>query len=148
MTTKSIDYEKLTKTKVTLPAITLLGFVLIGINLNGWSVDYFGEWFITKAEASEQFEQISKQVADNQALIVSHVGEYKLNENAKGMARIQDALFELEFHVAENGETDLTRDRKRSLDTQLARLGRMRACIVRNQHLSDDEVAENCDAIQ
>lgn len=148
MVAKPIDVQKLTQRKVTIPLIMVVGILILGWRADGITVDYLDDFFILKSEASEQFEKISEQVKQNSELIIQHVGEYKLNENAKAMSRIQDALFELKFHVTENGESNLTRERKRSLDSQLARLGRVRACIVSNQHISDDEPTTNCDAIQ
>lgn len=144
---KTIDVDKLKETKVTLPLIMVVGLVVLGFKADNLTVDYLGEFFITKAEASEQYEQVSKQVEKNTELIATHVNEYKLNENANRIARIESQLFDLEFHVEQNGETELTRDRERALRAELARLGRIRACIVRNQHRSDDEAVENCDAI-
>lgn len=146
-THKPIDVEKLTQRKVTVPLVMLIGVLVLGWRMDGITVGYLDDFFITKVEASEQFSTISKQVQENQTLIVAHVGEYKLNENAKALRAAQDALFELEFHVEQNGESDLTRARKRSLNAEVQRLGRVRACIITNQHISDDETPTNCDAI-
>jgi hypothetical protein len=146
--TRPIDVEKLTQRKVTVPLVLLGGILVLGWRADGLTVDYLDDFFITKAVAEEQFEQISKQVETNTDLIVQHVGEYKLNENASRMSRIESQLYDLEFHVEQNGETELTRDRKKALTSELQRLGRVRSCIVRNQHKSEGELVENCDAIQ
>lgn len=148
MTTKPIDVEKLTQRKVTIPLIMIAGLFVMGWRMDGITVDYLDDFFILKAEAGEQFEKISKQVEQNTLIIVAHVGEYKLNENASQIAIIENQIYELEFHVAENGESDLTRQRRQDLTSRLARLGRVRQCIVRNQHRSENETSENCDAIQ
>jgi len=145
--TKTNDGQKSTQQKVTVPLVMLIGVLVLGWRADGITVDYLDDFFILKADAEEKYSGISKQVQQNQTLIIAHVSEYKLNENAKAMQSAQDALFELEFHVAQNGESDLTRSRKRTLDATLSRLGRVRACIITNQHLSDDEAPTNCDAI-
>lgn len=147
MSTRPIDVQRLTQSKVTVPVVMLLGILVLGWRMGGVTVDYLDDFFVLKADAAEQYEGISGQVRENQALLVSHVSEYKLNENAKALRAAQDALFELEFHVEQNGVSDLTRSRKRSLNGTVARLGRVRNCIVTNQHLSEGEPVINCDAI-
>ena len=126
----------------------LVGILVLGWRADGITVDYLDDFFNHKAEAGEQFEKISEQVEQNTQLIVAHVGEYKLNENASQIARIENQLAELEFYIASNGESDLTRDRKRDLAATLNRLGRVRQCIVRNGHRDDADTVENCDAVQ
>ena len=130
--TKPLDLEKLTQRKVTMPAILIVGLVVLGFNANKLTVAYLSDFFITKAYAEEEYEQIKTQVAANATLITSHIKTYELNENAKETRRISDALYDLELYVAANGENQLTMTRKRDLAAELARLGRQRACIVRN----------------
>ncbi len=105
------------------------------------TVDYLDDFFMTKAVAEEQFESINKQLGANATLISGHIRTYELNENAKSSQLVQDQIYELQLYIAANGENDLTRTRKRDLAASLGRLGRVRACIIRN----DDD--ENCDAI-
>ena len=138
---KPIDYEKLTQRRVTVPAIMLLGIAVLGWRAESITVDFLDDYFITRAEAGESAELITAQVAQTSKLLVSHISEYQLNENAKAIRQTEDAIYNLELYVAANSESQLTRDRMRELRADLGRLGRVRACIVR------DEVDENCSAI-
>jgi len=141
MPRKPIDIEKFTQRKVTVPVIMVLGLIVLGWKFDGITVDYLDDFFMTKAVAEEQFKVISLQVGANATLISGHIRTYELNENAKSSTLVQDQIYMLELYISANGENDLTRTRQRDLDASLARLGRVRACIVRN----DDD--ENCTAI-
>ncbi len=141
MTRKPLDIEKLTQRKVTVPVIMVIAFIALGWKFDHITVDYLDDFFMTKAVAEEQFESINKQLGANASLITGHIRTYELNENAKQSQRVQDQIYELELYIAANGENDLTRTRNRDLAASLGRLGRVRACIIRN----DDD--ENCDAI-
>ena len=141
MTRTPIDVEKLTQRRVTAPLIMLAGLVVLGFKADGITVDYLGEFFMEKALAEEELSSISNQVAANAKLITGHIRTYELNENAKDTRRVADQMYDLELYVAANGENELTQTRERSLRAELARLGRVRACILRN---SEDE---NCAAV-
>lgn len=138
---KTIDYSKLKETKVTLPIIGVLALMVFAWKADKLTVDYLDDFFMTKAVAEEQFESINKQLGANATLISGHIRTYELNENAKSSQLVQDQIYELQLYISANGENDLTRTRQRDLDASLSRLGRVRACIVRN---ADDE---NCNAI-
>jgi len=141
MARKPIDIEKFTQRKVTVPVIMVLGLMVFAWKADNLTVDYLDDFFMTKVLAEEQFKSISDQVGANATLISGHIRTYELNENAKSSQLVQDQIYELQLYIAANGENDLTRTRQRALDISLARLGRVRACIVRN---TDDE---NCTAI-
>lgn len=138
---KPIDVSTLTQRKVTMPAILIVGLVVLGFRASNITVGYLDEFFITRVEATEQYETITTQVSENATLIKGHINEYKLNENAKAIAKTEDAIYNLELYVAANAESDLTRSRKRDLAANLSRLGRVRACILR------DDKDETCSAI-
>lgn len=141
MSSKPIDVQKLTQRKVTVPIILIVGLVVLGFRANNLTVGYLDDFFVTRAEAEDQYEQITAQVGETSKLLESHIDEYQLNENAKAIRAAEDAIYELELYVAANTESDLTRDRKRDLQAELSRLGRVRACILR------DDPDENCSAI-
>ncbi len=150
MSGKPLDYSKLKETKVTLPLIAVVALVFLGWKFDGITVDYLDEFFLSKALAEEQYTVITEQVTETRTLIVTHLNEYKLNENAKATANASDQLYNLELYVAANGASDLTTNRKRDLGNQLSKLGRQRACIIRNATNSvraDPPPPENCDAI-
>lgn len=147
---RTIDYSKLKETKVTLPIIGIIALLVFGWKFDGITVGYLGQFFLSKALAEEQYTVITKQVTETRTLIVTHLNEYKLNENAKSTANTADQLYNLELYVAANGASDLTANRQRDLANTLARLGRQRACIIRNAVASqsaDPITPENCDAI-
>lgn len=146
MTGKPIDYSKLKETKVTLPILAVVGLVVLGWKFDGITVDYLDEFFMSRAHAEEQFTVISEQTTETRTLIVTHINEYKLNENAKATANASDQLYNLQLYVAANGASELTNNRQRDLANTLAKLGRVRACIIRNA-VPDDDPPENCDAI-
>ncbi len=127
-----LDYEKITKTKVTVPIILVIGLVVFGIKFNGITVDYLDDFFITKAVAEEQYEELKEQVQANAQLITGHIRQYELNENARDTRRVSDAIYNLELYISANGENQLTQNRMRDLQAELGRLGRVRACIIRN----------------
>lgn len=137
---KPIDVQKLTQRKVTVPLIMVVGLVVIGFKADNITVAYLDDFFIRKAVAEEQYEEIKEQVAANATLITGHIRTYELNENADRSQTVQDKLYDLELYVAANGENELTRSRERDLRAELARLGRIRACIVRNE--PDEECSE------
>lgn len=139
--TKPIDVQKLTQRKVTVPLVMLIGVLVLGWRADGITVDYLDDFFILKAEADEQYTSISKQVQANATLISGHIRTYELNENAKATRGVEDKIYDLELYVAANGVSELTRNRTRDLDAELNRLGRVRACIIRNIE------NENCTAI-
>ena len=139
---KAIDFETLKSTKVTVPVIALIGIAIVGFRINGWTVDYLSDFFVTKAVAEEQFQALTEAVEDNATLISSHIQTYELNENAKQITRTEDRIYELELFISANGESELTQGRMRSLRAELAKLGRVRACIIRN------DKSEDCGAIQ
>lgn len=150
MTGKPIDFSKLKETKVTLPLIAVVTLFVIGWKFDGLTVDYLDEFFMSKANAEEQFTVITEQTTQTRTLIVTHINEYKLNENAKATANASTQLYNLELYVAANGASDLTNNRQRDLAQTLARLGRARACIIRNATASqtaNPPAPENCDAI-
>ena len=91
MTGKAIDVQKLTQRRITMPAILVVGLVVLGWRADSLTVDYLDDFFITRAVAEEQYEGISKQVAQNATLITGHIRTYELNENARDIAR-QDHL--------------------------------------------------------
>lgn len=136
-----VDYEKLTKTKVTLPIITIIGFVVVGMNINGWSVDYFDDFFITKVAAEEQYKELSEQLTANTKVITSHILSYELNENARDTRRVQEKLGDLDLYVAANGTNPIVTARRAELQAELGRLGRARACILRK------DPDEDCTAV-
>lgn len=138
---KPIDIQKLTQRKVTVPVILIVGLVVLGWRADSMTVDYLDNFFVTRAEAEEQFKQVTAQVSENGALIRGHISEYKLNENAKSIQAAEDAIYNLSLFVEVNSESELTRNRARDLAATLSRLGRVRACILRNDPL------ENCSAI-
>ena len=139
---KPINIESLTQRRVTMPAILIVGLVVLGFRANNLTVGYLDEFFVTRAEADEHAEQITAQVAQTSKLLKSHIDEYQLNENAKAIRSIEDKLYELELFVEANEASDLTRNRQRDLSAELSRLGRVRACILRGNP------NENCSAIQ
>ena len=148
--TRTIDYSKLKETKVTLPIIGVIGLLVLGWKFDGLTVDYLDEFFLSKSLAEEQYTVITEQVTETRVLIVTHLNEYKLNENAKATASASDQLYNLELYVAANGASDLTANRQRDLANTLSRLGRQRACIIRNAVASQSAAppaSENCDAI-
>jgi len=148
--TKPVDWNKLKETKVTLPLIAVVALVVFGIKFNAITVDYLDDFFLSKAVAEEQYSVITEQVTETRTLVVTHINEYKLNENAKATRETTDQIYMLELYIAANGESDLTNTRKRDLSNSLARLGRVRACIIRNAaHAAEDDPPppENCDAI-
>lgn len=147
MAGKSIDFDKLKQTKVTVPLIVLLGVVWLGWNAKDLTADALGEFFLSKAVAEEQYKVLTEQTTETRTLIVLHINEYKLNENARAVRTVTNQLYELQFYVAANGESDLTRDRKRDLENEVQKLSRVRACIIRNAQLDEDQPPENCDAI-
>lgn len=138
---KPIELDKLTQRRVTVPLIMILGVLVLGWRADSLTVGYLSEFFLTKAIAEEQYASISKQVAANAILITGHIRTYELNENARDTNRVQDSIYDLELYVSANGENDLTRNRKRDLNNTLTRLGRVRACIIRNAP------NENCSSI-
>ncbi len=145
--TRTFDYEKLKQTKVTIPVVVLLGFLWLGFNAKDLTVSALGDFFLAKATAEEQYKVLTETVTENRVLIVTHIQEYKLNENAKETRNITNEIYNLELYVAANGTSQLTTDRDRDLRNQLARLSRVRSCIVRNARLHPDNDPENCDAI-
>ncbi len=148
--TRTIDYSKLKETKVTLPIIGVIGLLVFGWKFDGITVGYLEQFFLSKAVAEEQYTVITKQVTETRVLIVTHLNEYKLNENAKATANTSDQLYNLELFVSANGASDLTVNRQRDLANTLSKLGRQRACIIRNAVASqnaDPPAPENCDAI-
>jgi len=150
MSGKPIDYSKLKETKVTLPIIGVIALVIFGWKFDGITVDYLDDFFLSKALAEEQYTVITEQVTETRTLIVTHLNEYKLNENAKATAGVSDQLYNLELYVAANGASDLTSNRQRDLANTLSKLGRQRACIIRNATNSvkpSPPAPENCDAI-
>lgn len=138
---KPIDVQKLTQRKVTVPLIMIVALVVLGWRADNLTVSYLSQFFLEKAVAEEQYKEITTQVAANATLISGHIRTYELNENARDTNRVQDAIYDLELYVSANGENQLTRTRKRDLNTTLARLGRVRACIIRN------DSNENCASI-
>jgi len=138
---KPISLEKLTQRKVTMPAILILGLVVLGFRADKLTIGYLDDFFVTRAEATEQFETITAQVSTNETLIKSHINEYQLNENAKALARVDDHIYDIKSFISVNGESKLTRDRERDLNAEKAKLNRVRKCILR----ADPD--ENCSAI-
>jgi hypothetical protein len=143
----TLDYEKLKQTKVTIPIVVLIGFVWLGFNAKGLTGSALGDLFLSKAVAEEQFKVFTEQVTETRVLIVTHIQEYKLNENAKETRQISNELYNLQLYVAANGSSELTSDRQRDLQNQLATLGRVRSCVIRNAQVEDEDLKENCDAI-
>lgn len=143
---RTLDYSKLKETKITIPIVVLLGFIWLGWNAKDLTVSALGDFFLAKATAEEQYKVITEQITETRTLVVTHINEYKLNENGKATRETADQLYNLELYIAANGDSDLTTTRKRDLSNQLARLGRQRACIIRNA-TDDDDPPENCDAI-
>lgn len=138
---KPLDYEKLTRRKVTVPIVLLIGILLLGWRMESLTVAFFADHFITRVEAAEQTEQITSQVAATSRILEAHISEYKLNENAREIRDTEDAIYNLELYIAANQESRLTRDRMRDLQADLSKLGRVRKCIVR------DAPGETCSAI-
>jgi len=148
--TTPVDWAKLKETKVTLPVIAVVALVIFGVKFNAITVDYLDDFFLSKAVAEEQYAVITEQVTETSTLVVTHINEYKLNENAKATRETADQVYMLELYIAANGDSDLTTTRKRDLTNALSRLGRQRACIIRNAaHAGEDDPPppENCDAI-
>lgn len=141
MTRKPLDIEKLTQRKVTVPIVLLVGVLVLGWRADSLTVGYLGEFFLEKAVAEEQYKVITEQVQANATLITGHIRTYELNENAKASKGVQDQLYNLELYIAANEDNQLTQTRKRDLSAELNRLGRVRACIIRNVE------GENCASI-
>lgn len=131
-TRNPIDVQKLTQRRVTVPAIMIVGLVVLGFKADNLTIGYLDDFFLTKAVAEEQYESITEQVAANTTLLTGHIRTYELNENAKDTRRVEDQLYDLELYVAANGTNDLATQRKRDLDRELSRLTRVRACIIRH----------------
>lgn len=138
---KSIDIQKLTQRRVTVPLIMVVGLFVLGWKADHLTIGYLDDFFITNAVAEEQYREITEQLAANTKLITGHIRTYELNENAKDTRRTEDHIYDLDLYIAANGENQLTRTRKRDLSAELTRLKRVRACIVRN------DPNENCAAV-
>jgi len=143
----TLDYSKLKEAKITIPVVVLLGLFWVGFNAKAITVDALGEFFIHKAAAEDQYQQLAAKIETNQTVIVSHIQEYKLNENARETRAITNELYNLELFESANGVSQLTQDRKRQLTEQLQTLARKRACVIRNANLPEGRTPENCDAI-
>lgn len=141
MNKPSIDLQKLTQTRVTMPLIFIAALVVFGFRFEGITVNYLGDFFVSKVVAEEQYKEITRQVSANAKLIKGHIRTMELNDNAKETKNAQNQIYNLELYVAANGENDLTRTRQRDLQHELDKLGRVRACIIRN------DPDENCKAI-
>ena len=131
-TRNPIDVQKLTQRKVTVPAIMIVGLVVLGFKADNLTIGYLDNFFVTDVVAEELYDGLTEQVAANTTLLTGHIRTYELNENAKDTRRAQDQLYDLELYVAANGTNDLATQRKRDLDRELSRLTRVRACIVRH----------------
>lgn len=138
MSGKPITLETLKQTKVTLPLIMVVGLVVLGFKADNLTVSYLGEFFLEKAVAEEQYEQITQAVESNAKLITGHIRTYELNENARDTRAVQEKLSDLELYVAANGVNPIVTDRRAELQRELGRLGRVRACVIRN------DPDENC----
>lgn len=143
------DYKKLKETKITIPVVVLIGMLWVGFNAKSLTVGTMSEFFVPRAEAEEQYTVLSKQLIETRTLVVTHIKEYKLNENARETQSVANEMYNLELYEAANGESQLTLDRKRDLEHQMQRLNRMRACVLRNAQIPEDSARkhENCDAI-
>jgi hypothetical protein len=141
MARKPIDVEALTQRKVTVPLVLIVGLVVLGFKADNLTVGYLGEFFLEKAVAEEQYKQITEAVASNAKLITGHIRTYELNENARDTRRVQEKLSDLDLYVAANGSNEIVTVRRAELQTELGRLGRVRACIIRNAN------DENCASI-
>lgn len=146
---KPLDYSKLKETKITIPVVVLLGMLWIGFNAKDLTIGKLSEFFVTTAKAEEQYKVLTETVTENRTLIVTHINEYKLNENAKETRAITNEIYNLELYEAAQGTSQLTQQRRRDLEDQLSRLARVRACILRNASIppGSERVPENCDAI-
>ena len=132
MTGKPLDIDKLTQRRVTMPLILVIGLVALGFRAESISVGYLGDFFITKANAEEQYKAITEQLASNTKVITTHILTYELNENARDTRAVQEKLSDLELYVAANGNNEIVEQRRSELQRELGRLGRVRACIIRN----------------
>lgn len=121
-----IDWEKATKTKVTVPLAVLLGFALVGFRINSWTVDYLSDFFLTTVAAGE----ISAAVQANAKAISGHINEYKINEAKKAITGLQDQIFELRQWVSVNGANVQTAQREDELGRRLTSWLAYRNCLV------------------
>ena len=133
---KSIDWEQLKKTKITIPiAVLVVGAFLAWEayhNLVGWHFDTF----VSKAEASD----LTKAVQSNAAAINTHINEYKINETEKAITGVEDALFNLAQWEDVNGSTAQTRERRHALNQRLADWKEYKNCLVMG--------VSNCDSVR
>lgn len=139
---KHIDIEKLTRRKVTMPLIFIVALVVFGFRADNLTIGYLSEFFMERAVAEEQFQQIQVSVKANATLISGHIRTYELNENAKESSRVEAEIFNLNLYVSANGANQITNDRLLSLNAETARLKRVRECIIRN------DPNENCGDIR
>lgn len=146
---KPLDYSKLKETKITIPVVVLLGMLWVGFNAKSLTVGTLSDFFVTKASAEEQYTVLSEQLIETRTLVVTHIKEYKLNENARETQSVTNQMYNLELYVAANGESELTRTRLLDLQHQMQTLTRVRACVLRNAQIPEDSTREpeNCDAI-
>jgi hypothetical protein len=126
MTTPHVDWEKIKKTRVTVPIAALL----IGAFVVWQGVGKFTEWhvdnFLTTAAAGD----ISDAVQANATVIAAHLNDYQINEAERNITNIQDQLFNLTQWVEANGETDITRQRKNELQRRLQDWRDFKQCLV------------------
>ena len=133
---KPLDWEKLKKTRVTVPVVAL-GFLI----LFGWQAyESVTGWHFSNFVSVAQAEDIGQQISKNTQAINEHIQIYEITEADKSITSLQDQLFELTQWVSVNGDTDITRQRKEELNRRLVKWQEFKACLVSE--------GVNCDSVR
>jgi hypothetical protein len=132
--------EKLNSVHVPLGVLVLavVGGFYSWAMLKSWHLNTF----ITHAEAKEltlRDRSLETQIKDNTELLTSHIHDYRITAATNSLRQIENQQFNLEAYVRENGEDEMTIQRRAELDAQYTEVKAYRDCILNG--------ASHCDSL-
>ena len=117
-----VDYFGDRKVPVVLVVLVIGGLWMTHQWADGHYMPY------AMAEANDK--ALSAKIDENTKLIKTHINQYKINENKKAIALVQDQQFNLSQFISVNGESELTQRRANELDRKLRDLEEQRQCLI------------------
>lgn len=135
---KSVNFDSLTETKVTVPLILLAGLVWLGWNARELTIDGLDQFFFTDAAASE----LTKAVQANTDVLSTYIKRQEIRDVSEQIQVIGGQITETQLWVAANGENPIATARLGDLVSRRTKLTNKKNCLL-NDNIIDKGVCED-----
>lgn len=133
----SVDFSKLSQTRVTVPIALLLGLFWVGWNARDFTIETLDEFFFSEAEAS----QLAEAVKQNTDTITTYIKRQDLRIVNAEIADVTDQIIETQLWIEANGQNTIATARLQDLVERKNKLEAKKACLL-NDNVTDKSTCD------